>query len=340
MPKKRLMTMVGGTVACALGIGFFMQRAETAAPRDLLAPLPSPIQQMVLKPSSAALDADDTVSKGFHNVSLTSVSPIMAAPTLPGPISQDVGLNIPPVTPVSAPAIVPTAPSDPDTPQLGCAIIATATPAPAASVDLAVSAPCFGNERVTVHHNGMMFTDVTDKNGVLAINIPALSEQAVFIIAFTDGKGSVALAKVPDLHQYDRVVLQWGGNSGFQIHAREFGASYGEDGHVWSGTPSTIREGGGSVIRLGNPDTLAPQMAEIYTFPRDSSKRTGTVALSIEAEVTAENCGRDVSAQTLELRDSNSLRIRELVLSVPNCAAMGDFLVLNNLVQGLTIAAR
>ena len=336
MSKNRLIPMVGGTVACALSIGFFMQRGETAAPRDLLAPLPSPIQQMVLEPSGAVLDVDDTVSMGFQNVALTSIMPTFAVPTLPNPKPQDVGLNGFIVEPMA----LPTTPSDPDMPQLGCAVTATATPGPMASVDLAVSAPCSGNERLTIHHSGMMFTDVTDQNGQLSVTVPALTVRAVFIIAFSDGKGSVALTNVPDLYSYDRVVLQWGGNSGFQIHAREFGAAYGENGHVWSGMTTATLGNGGSVTRLGDPDTLAPQLAEIYTFPSGTSKRSGTVALSVEAEVTAENCGRDISAQSLELHSSQALRSRDLVLSVPNCAAIGDFLVLNNLVQDLTIAAR
>lgn len=340
MSKKRLITMVGGTVVCALGIGFFMQRGETAAPRDLLAPLPSPIQQKILKPSTAAFDVDETVSMGFHNVALTSVLLTLAAPTLPTPKPQDAGLGASPAASKPGLLAVPITPSDPATPQLGCAVTTTATPGPMANVDLTVSAPCFGNERLTIHHNGMMFTDVTDKNGMLSVTIPALAERAVFIVAFAEGQGSVALTTVPDLHNYDRVALQWSGNSGFQIHAREFGAAYGADGHVWSGMSMAAPENGGSVIRLGDPDTLVPQMAEIYTFPRGASNRSGTVALSIEAEVTAENCGHDISAQSLELRGSQTLRTRDLVLSVPNCAAKGDFLVLNNLVEDLTIAAR
>lgn len=336
MSKRRFVTMVGGTVACALGIGFFMQRGETASPRNLLAPLPSPIQQMVLKPTGAVFDADDTVSMTYQTVSLTSVLLTSAVPQLPGPNPQDSGLNTNTSQPLTQ---APTAPSDPAMPQLGCAVTATATPGPMASVDLAVSAPCFENERVTIHHNGMMFTEVTDPSGQLMVTIPALAERAVFMIAFADGLGTVALTNVPTLRDYDRVVVQWTGNSGFQIHAREFGAAYGDAGHVWSGMPQSMLDNGGLVTRLGEADTLVPQLAEVYTFPTGATDRTGTVALSIEAEVTADNCGRDVSAQSLELRSNQSLRARDLVLSVPKCAAMGDFLVLNNLVDNMTIAA-
>jgi hypothetical protein len=56
--------------------------------------------------------------------------------------------------------------------------------------------------------------------------------------------------------------------------------------------------------------------------------------------VTDRNCGRDISAQSLEMRASGGLRTRELELSIPNCTALGDFLVLNNLMDDLKIAAR
>jgi hypothetical protein len=186
----------------------------------------------------------------------------------------------------------------------------------------------------------MMFTQETDDAGDLSVNVPALNDRAVFIVAFGDGKGTVAIANVPEVHKFDRVAVQWTGNLGFQVHAREFGASYGEVGHVWSGTKTDAQAGSGFVTRLGANDILLPQMAEVYTFPSGTTSMSGVVALSVEAEVTADNCGRDISTQLLELRDRSSLRIRDLVLAMPNCDAVGDFLVLNNLVDDLTIASR
>ena len=210
-----------------------------------------------------------------------------------------------------------------------------------ASVRLVVSAPCLPNERVTLHHHGMIFTAVTDAAGRLDLSVPALAERAVFIAAFANGKGAVATAEVPDLADYDRVVVQWSGAGGFQIHAREFGAGYGEPGHVWHGAAPRGDGAGGMVQRLGDAGTLAPQLAEIYSFPRAAADSGGQIALSVEAEVSAANCGRDVAAQLLELRGPGArLRTRDLVLSVPNCTAIGDFLVLNNIVDDLKIAAR
>jgi len=338
--------MFGGTVACALGIGFVMQRGNEV-PTSLTALDPVPIQKSVLGsapqtpqaiPTPVAPELTDVSQAGqdalqLDSITLTSAQPAIVAPRALPPLEKKAAYN-------RDSANVPNTPADPKMPQLGCAVVAQARAGDTAIAHLDISAPCYGNERLTVHHNGMMFTATTDASGKLTVDVPALAEKAVFIVAFSNGKGAVAQAQIPDLAQFDRIVLQWPGDDGFQIHAREFGASYGESGHVWSGRSDTQAKQatGGFVTRLGDAATLAPQMAEVYTFPTRSTKQSGTVTLSIEAEVTEANCGSDVSAQTLELHAGDKLRTRDLVLSVPACSAIGDFLVLNNLVNDLKIA--
>ena len=50
----------------------------------------------------------------------------------------------------------------------------------AAMVKLKLDAACLPNERLTVHHNGMIFTEATDDKGQLNVTVPALAEEAVF----------------------------------------------------------------------------------------------------------------------------------------------------------------
>lgn len=217
-----------------------------------------------------------------------------------------------------------------------CPVTAVAVAAPVASARTTLSAPCHPHARTAVHHNGMMFTATTDAAGTLSLRIPVLAEQAVFIFELPDGRGAVAHTQVSGMDMVERVALQWTGQAGFEIHALEGGASYGQSGHVWAGGGAGAAS---HVARFGDSSQPAARMAEIYTFDRASGASLD-VALSVEAEVTAQNCGRDVSAQALELRAAAPLRSRDLTLTMPDCAAVGDFLVLNNLVQDLTIAAR
>lgn len=309
MSNIRKIAMSLGTVACAIGIGFFVQKGESTS----IAPVKA-IQTAVVKPVMGPIHDQDTMLD-IQGIALTSALPNSITPQR---------------------LVEP----QPDLSSSACAVTATAAPAPMANVELVVSAPCFRNDRATVHHNGMVFTDSTDVNGMLTMTIPALTESAVFIVAFASSKGAVATTQVPDLADYHRVVLQWVGESAFQIHAREFGAGYGTAGHVWFGMDkagSSDRKG--TITQLGNADAFAPQMAEIYSFPRNMSRRSGTVSMTIEAEVTVDNCGKDVAAQTIELVGGGGLKTRDLVLSVPDCTTIGDFLVLNNLVNDMKIAA-
>jgi hypothetical protein len=81
-------------------------------------------------------------------------------------------------------------------------------------------------------------------------------------------------------------------------------------------------------------------LVEVYSLPRGSAG-ISAVDISVEAEITQTNCGRQIDAQTLSLGhggDGRSLSTRDLTLSMPDCDAEGDFLVLNNLLENLKIA--
>ena len=328
MSVQRKITTVGGTIACALGIGYFMQQGDA---RSYPAPAEKvdPVQKVDLEPVEPATE----VALDLEQITLTSAQP--TEQPLPAVLQ----------TASILPIGLSGASDEPTLPVVGCDIAIDANAGPLASVKLSVSAPCSRNERLTVHHNGMMFTETTDDTGKLGVTIPALAKHAVFIVEFSNGEGAVAVADVPQLDEFDRIALQWAGSGGFQVHAREFGAAYGEKGHVWSGSAhlegaETDLTTGGYVVHLGDATTLAPKLAEVYTFPSRRARQSGSVVLSVETEVTQANCGRDISAQTLELRGEDSLHTRDLVLAMPDCSQVGGFLVLNNLVADLMIASK
>lgn len=323
MGKRKVVLTAAGTVTCALAIGFLMQQGGEAPGQTPKTLVPEPIEQAVLD--------------GLQDVQLEDIT-LTSANLEPDFGPDTAALADPAPAPVRELAEAGTPPADPEVPQLGCDIRIEARAASMAHVHLSLRAACNGNERVAVHHNGLMFTEVTSADGALEVTIPALSEKAVFVVEFDSGTGAVAVANVPSLREFDRIALQWTGETGFQVHAREFGAAYGTPGHVWAGHASDA-EAAGRLTRLGVADTFNPRLAEVYTFPRGENAKSGTVALTVEAEVTEANCGHDIAAQSLELRADASLRTQDLVLSMPGCEATGDFLVLNNLVEDLKIAA-
>ena len=331
---KEIATAVG-TLAVAVGIGFVMQSGETAKERYGTSARPvSPVVPQPLEDTTSGNASADVLLE-VQEIELTSGTDTtsISKPSMDTIVHR-----------VAAPATAEFAADLDPLPRADwCQISADATVMPAAMVTLTLDAPCAPNERLTVHHNGMMFTETTDATGQVSVLVPALTEKAVFIMAFSNGDGAVAQTNVPDLIQYDRTALQWRGNAGFELHAREFGADYGDDGHVWSGVPQKtmgmVEGRNGTIIRLGDTLTAEPLLAEVYTFPTAMAVGSGTIDLSVEAEVTMSNCGLEVEAQSLEMMAGGQMKTQDLTLAVPGCDAVGSFLVLNNLVSDLKVAS-
>ena len=298
----------GGTVVCALAIGYLMQYGTPAQQDDAQ--------------GTVAVAATDQASvfAGLEGVMLTSASPSDTSASKPTVQKR-------------------TLQSSPSTsrPTTTCALSARATRVAGANARLRVKAPCKANQRVEIHHSGLTLTQKTDDAGSLDLTIPALSEYAIFLISFEDHTGTVATTHVPEITRFDRVALQWSGDTALQIHALEFGANYGGEGHVWADVSS---QGKGSVVHLGHSGFGDAQNIEIYSFPAGQSAQSGTIDLTVEAEVTEANCGRDLNVQSIELRGNGQPRSRDLTLNLPACSQAGEFLVLNNLLEDLTIAAK
>lgn len=359
----RRIVMAGGTFACALGIGFIMQNSDATAARtpDAVSNAQAKSAPNVSASGMTPLSASAPAGSAPQEPAAITSAAVAGGPTaLPQDVSGPApeALAIPaPIAPAEELQVLPAAlTAEPPAPEAtlpgatgdvlandACAAVMMAEAQPAAIVRLDLSAPCQPNERVTIHHNGMMFTVITDTDGQAVIDVPALAEEAVFIAAFTNGDGAMVTEQVPSLKFYERVALQWRDSDGFELHAREFGADYGQDGHVWSDNPrdeSFVADGtGGYMLRLG--DTGAPEalLAEVYTFPAATGEQDGDILLTVEAEVTAANCGREVNAQSLQVKDGEII-VQELLMYMPDCAAQGDFLVLKNMLEDLTIARK
>lgn len=337
MSRKRILTIAAGTAVCALSVGFMMQSSQASRVADAVDWTPPAVQSQMLpvRVPDPAIAVNGL--PGLRDVELTAadLSGRAAPPALPRQVAYEPQPEIP---------ALPGAGGATARPEPACEITALAETAVAATVSLFVEAPCLPNQRLTVHHSGMMFTETTDDRGEMSVLVPALAEQAVFVIDLSEGRGAVAHAAVPDVAAYDRVVLQWAGDAGFALHAREYGAEYGAAGHIWSGAgrgaEAAASGDGGFVLRLGADAGPEARQAEIYTFPTRAAERAGAVAISVEAEITAGNCGRSIEAQALERRPDAGLRTRDLALAMPDCAAQGDFLVLNDLVNDLKIAGK
>ena len=286
MSPARKVSAVAAALIVALGLGAVIQAGSAGTIQDAAEPL-----AMTEAPA----------------VSLTA----SGAPQAMGEADQSDYLNPAVFRPASD-----TRPAKPFVPEAPCVIQSSAKPEPGALVRLRVSAICLPDSPVTVHHNGMTFTELTDAHGLLDIVVPALAERALFLFTFAGEQVSMATAHVPDMSEHDRVVLQWRGDQGFDLRAS------------------------GNMIRLGETGADAPMLAVIHDLFAGHSAGLGRGGVGVEVKTTLRNCGREVQAQVLQFGPEYRLRTRDLSVSVPDCTAVGDYVVLDDLLQDLQIAAR
>ncbi len=320
--SKEAVTAVS-TIALAVGIGFVMQSTDTAKKRyGIEDPAPPQLTQ-----EEELVPVRESSILKVQSIELTSAS--VSSPRPPS-VKKKANIELAAVR-------------SGEDPQQNCFINGSAEAQLAAIVALTVDAPCRPDSRFTVHHQGMMFTGATDENGQANLFVPALSSDAVFIVSFQQGVGAIATSQVNDINSFGRTVLQWRGHTGFELHAREFGATYGEEGHVWSGAQQSlsglVSGENGYVQRLGVEDGNESYFAEVYSYPVGASRNSGLIDITVEAQVSPANCGRNIAAQSLEHTDGK-LRTQDLTLSVPSCDTVGSYMVLNNLVSDLKVPAQ
>ncbi|MDO6523441.1 hypothetical protein Q4578_17740 [Shimia thalassica] len=325
----RRFALAFATFSIAISIGFLMQTKEANS-----------AARTGEEPSRKATSGKAPDS--MKGVAANGATPEML-PSVPEDFAHKADLPHKPVVMlVSRDLPVGVLPQEEQTPLLGCDAEFAAEPAAGAMVTLTLTAPCLTGEKVTFHHESLKFSEMVSSDGTLVVSVPALSEQSVFAVTFANGDGKMVRTTVSSVPFYDRAAVIWRGATGLQLHAREFGADYGSDGHVWSGAARNVASvaggQGGFLTRLGSADIADGWHSEVYTFPTLTAKRHGSVKLSIEAEVSKMNCDRDITARSLQIREGGRAVEQEIALSIPDCEAKGEFLVLKNLLEDLKIA--
>ena len=149
-----------------------------------------------------------------------------------------------------------------------------------------------------------------------------------------DGTKTEAALEVPEAADFRRFGVQWQGEDAFQVNAYQNGASFGAAGHIYGVQPGLAADAGGFLQTLGDPAAPMPLLAEIYTYPA----RQTLVEMVVEAAVTPQTCGREMLGETI-MAGAGQVLLTELTVSMPDCSAVGDFLVLSNLALDVTLAA-
>ena len=221
-----------------------------------------------------------------------------------------------------------------------CAVWIVVTPSAGAMLDASVYAPCDRGAQVQVSHAGLHFDTNIGTDGQMSLIVPALIDDATVTVTFADGRVHADTTFVPDLATVERVALQWSGPADMLLHAYEFGAQYGDEGHIFAGNPSvpdTVEHGFMTV--LGDASITDGQRVQVYSYPSLQSSRSGSVALEIEVPITEASCGKPLAADSIEMHGAAAARSREISLDMPDCDGTGGYVILPGVLQDLQIAA-
>lgn len=264
------------------------------------------------------------LAAGQYLQTSSAESAIVAAPVpparLPPPLRIAAGTPLPESDPIAIPASLTE-----DKPDANASQPILPTPAPAAVSDpcpvtldvfantdamlsLSLTAPCRPNEGVVVSHATLGVTYQTTATGALFVDIPALDAKGDIKIRFPDGTELRAEAPVPELAQIRRFALQWIEGDSFTLATRA------------------------PVITLGTAATVLPMYAQVVTLPSPDTP------LAIESAVTETNCGHEALGAAF-YSDGGEVRIADLSLALPDCDSAGGFVVLNNPVADMKLAA-
>jgi len=339
--KRRLARGVA-VIAIALGAGQLVQSMSGKAPAP-----------------RAAENQIDTKPKAIKRVAATDTAAVKPAPmvTLAAPAEA---VPKPPVAAsVTAPKAAETAPVAAQKPSLpevattpaakaeaplqavaeACPVSLDLSAADNAMIAITLIAPCHANERVVLKHAGLTVTAKTTLTGALFADLPALEQNARVEVMFKDATLATAEIAVPDLAGMRRFAVQWQQDDAFQLHGFEDGSDFGGPGDVSAATPHQPIAGapakGGFMTLLGDATTDLPMLAQVYTYPETTTAKPEVV---LEAAVTPATCGRELLGQTLQT-SADAVKISDIALAMPECDAVGDYLVLKNLVPEMTIAA-
>lgn len=170
----------------------------------------------------------------------------------------------------------------------------------AANLSVTLTAPCQPNRTVVLQHGGLAVTFQTTATGALFVSLPGMDMKGDLSVRFPDGSQVSAQAPMPELANLHRVAVQWMAADRFALR---------------SDSPAVL---------IGTASGPLPMQAEVVTLPD-----TAAPFLSIEAEVTAATCGRELLGEVLT-SDGGVVTRADLSLAMPECDGKGGFVALNN----------
>lgn len=168
-----------------------------------------------------------------------------------------------------------------------CTPTLSTRPGQGGMVRIDVEADCHASRTFALLHAGLEFGGRVSADGVAEMEIPVLEISPEISARFDDG----AVATAPlnfDLRaveQTHRVAIAWTAAVNLDLHAFEYSAGFGADGHVWEQNPREfrdVRRPGGGFHSSFPAAVIDGQSIEVYTFWANRRTQPGFMRIVVD----------------------------------------------------------
>jgi hypothetical protein len=225
--------------------------------------------------------------------------------------------------------------------QIDCSINLTAKPLRGARIKLELVAPCHKNKVATITHVSLRFNEIVDDSGMITIIIPVLSDPANIEVSFADGISKSISTPVKDLSSAQRTVIAWSGNIDLQLHVDENAFDVSQSKEITTLSARSYKEsylqGGGYLTTLGNADVENGKFIQIY-----STDNPNEMFVDFTVVINSPNnwCGAKFLIKTVRYTVDLGPQFASKNVSVRNCSAKNESIVLKNMLRNLIVAQR
>ncbi|MEL7347266.1 MAG: hypothetical protein AAFN17_05890, partial [Pseudomonadota bacterium] len=155
----------------------------------------------------------------------------------------------------------------------------------AAETDLIITSPCHADSVAEVTYADMTFGVAVDRAGRGMLTMYGFEPSSDARLEFEDGESVEFSVPFTGVERVERVAVAWNDPVSLNLHALEFGAEQGSDGHVRLEAPrdfrSVRRRGGGYLASFGPVDGVG-QSVQIYSHWIRRGGKAGVVQMYLD----------------------------------------------------------
>ncbi len=190
----------------------------------------------------------------------------------------------------------------PSVSQDACTTNMSTRPGQGGMVRVEIQANCNASQTFVLLHAGLEFGGRFSPNGAAELEIPVLEISPEISVRFDDG----AIATAPlnfdlrSVEQTHRVAIAWTAPVNLDLHAFEYSAGFGADGHVWEQNPRQfrdVRRPGGGFHSSFPAAAIDGQSIEVYTFWTNRRTQPGFMRIVVDHASRGEIANGDFCGQ-------------------------------------------